>query len=104
MNDKLKKVKEILESAIDSNDKKDLLISRALGILDSIELTPEVKSPTSETNETGEKLPIPNMVWKHVEKPSSDMMMDAVQRHKDLHTELSKNSVSQKNTQFEQLK
>lgn len=104
MNDKLKKVKEILESAIDSNDKKDILISRALGILDSIELTPEVKSPTSETNETGEKLPIPNMVWKHVEKPSSDMMMDAVKRHKEIHGEISRDSITQQNTQFEQLK
>ena len=55
-------------------------------------------------NPQNEKLPIPDMVWKHVEKPTNQSMMDAVQRHKQLHQELSRNSISQKNTQFEQLK
>lgn len=97
MQEKLKRIKELLGKSIDDPDKKELYIGQALGMIDSLMV--DVKDqPTSD------KLPIPDMVWKHVEKPTNQTMMDAVQRHKQIHEELSRDSVTQKNTQFKQLK
>lgn len=96
MQDKLKKIKELLENAVDDSSKKDLYIGQAIGMIDSLMVDTK--------NSQNEKLPIPDMVWKHVEKPTNQSMMDAVQRHKQLHQELSRDSISQQNTQFKQLK
>ena len=96
MQEKLKKIKELLGNAIDDSSKKDLYIGQAIGMIDSLMVDTK--------NSQHEKLPIPDMVWKHVEKPTNQSMMDAVQRHKQLHQELSRDSISQQNTQFEQLK
>lgn len=96
MQEKLKKIKELLGNAIDDSSKKDLYIGQAIGMIDSLMVDTK--------NSQNEKLPIPDMVWKHVEKPTNQSMMDAVQRHKQLHQELSRDSISQQNTQFEQLK
>jgi hypothetical protein len=97
MQEKLKKIKELLGNAIDDSSKKDLYIGQAIGHIDSILIDNLNKTSSNE-------LPIPNHVWEHVEKPSNQNMMDAVHRHKEIHDELSKNSISQQNTQFEQLK
>lgn len=94
MNEKLKKIKDLLEKSIESENKKDLFIGQALGLLESL---------ISES-ENMKTLPIPDMIWKHAEKPSNLSMQDAIQRHKDIHSELSKNSITKQNTQFEQLK
>ena len=97
MQDKLKKIKELLELSFKDSTKKDMYIGQAMGIVDALLLD------TKNTNQINE-LPIPNHVWKHVEKPTNQTMMDAVQRHKQIHEELSKDSITQKNTQFDQLK
>ncbi|RPG66871.1 MAG: hypothetical protein CBC02_003325 [Flavobacteriaceae bacterium TMED42] len=97
MIDKLKKIKLTLKNASEENAKKDILIGQALGQLDSL-------LDQLESGEEASPLPIPNHVWKHVEKPTNKTMMDAVQRHKEIHHELSRDSVTQKNTHFEQLK
>ena len=97
MEDKLKKIKETLEKAIEDSNKKDLYIGQAIGLLDSL-------IERVVNGETNSAMPIPDMVWKHTEKPSKDTMMDAVKRHKDIHSELSKDAISKQNTQFEQLK
>ena len=97
MKDSLKNIKEKLELAIDNPSKKDMFIGQAIGLIDSL---------VEKINNTGDNpdMPIPDMIWKHTDKPSKDTMMDAVQRHKDIHSRLSKDSISNKNTQFEQLK
>ena len=97
MDDKLKKIKELLEKSTDDSAKKDLYIGQAIGLLDSL-----IERITN--GELNSSMPIPDVIWKHTDKPTSDTMMDAVKRHKDIHSELGRNSVTQKNTQFEQLK
>jgi hypothetical protein len=96
MKEKLKKIKEVLENSIEDSVKKDMYIGQAIGLLDSL-----IERVTN--GETDNSLPIPDMIWKHTDKPDTNSMMDAVQRHKQVHTELSKDSVSQKNTKFEKL-
>ena len=97
MKDSLKNIKEKLELAIDNPSKKDMFIGQAIGLIDSL---------VEKINNAGDNpdMPIPDMIWQHTNKPSKDTMMDAVQRHKDIHSQLSKDSISNKNTQFEQLK
>jgi len=97
MIDKLKKIKETLEKSVEDSTKKDVYIGQAIGLLDSL-----IERVTN--GETNSGMPIPDMVWKHTEKPNADTMMGAVERHKQIHEELSKDSITQKNTQFEQLK
>lgn len=97
MIDKLKKIKEKLEKSVEDSTKKDVYIGQAIGLLDSL-----IERVTN--GETNSGMPIPDMVWKHTEKPSANTMMGAVERHKQIHEELSKDSITQKNTQFEQLK
>ena len=96
MEDKLKKIKEILEKSAEDSAKKDLYIGQAIGLLDSL-------IERVNNGETSASMPIPDMIWKHTDKPTSESMMDAVQRHKEVHSELSKDSISQKNTKFEKL-
>jgi hypothetical protein len=97
MEDKLKNIKEILEKSFEDSTKKDMYIGQAIGLLDSL-------IERVVNGETNSNMPIPDMIWKHTEKPSKDTMLDAVKRHKDIHSELSKDSISKQNTQFEQLK
>jgi hypothetical protein len=97
MEQKLKKIKELLEKSFEDSNKKDMYIGQAMGLIDSL-LIDDINNVSSTD------LPIPNHVWKHVDKPTNQTMMDAVQRHKQVHEELSNNSITQKNTQFEQLK
>tara|TARA_B100000242_G_C43000258_1_gene464677 strand:+ start:679 stop:972 length:294 start_codon:yes stop_codon:yes gene_type:complete len=97
MIDKLKKIRSTLEEASNDCSRKDVLIGQAIGKLDSL-------IEVIESGEATESLSIPNHVWKHVEKPTNKTMMDAVQRHKEIHHELSRDSITQKNTHFEQLK
>ena len=94
MEQKLKKIKELLEKSIDDSTKKDLYIGQALGLLDSLII---------DSNAGEDKLPIPDAVKKHMTNSRDEVMMNAVQRHKEVHAELSKNSITQKNTQFEKL-
>lgn len=96
MNDTLKKIKELLELSTENLEKRDLLIGQAMGLIDSlIETRTEPKVNTAPFN-------VPDAVLKNLETPGTTMM-DAVRRHKDVHTELSKDSVTQKNTQFKKL-
>jgi hypothetical protein len=96
MKDTLKKIKELLELSTENSDKRDLLIGQAMGLIDSLIETPiEPKVNTAPFN-------VPDAVLKNLETPGTTMM-DAVRRHKDVHTELSKDSVTQKNTQFKKL-
>jgi len=97
MEDKLKNIKEILEKSFEDSTKKDMYIGQAIGLLDSL-------IERVVNGETNSNMPIPDMVWKHTEKPRTDTMISAVERHKQIHEELSKDSITQKNTQFEQLK
>lgn len=98
MQDKLKKIKELLEKSFEDSNKKDMYIGQAMGLIDSL----LIDNGNNDINNTD--LSIPNHVWKHVDKPTNQTMMDAVQRHKQVHEELSNNSITQKNTHFEQLK
>ena len=93
MKEKLEKIKGLLELSVEDSTKRDLLVGQAIGLIDS--LLDSAQDPA--------KLDIPDMIWKHVEKPTNETMMDAVKRHKEVHEELSKDSVSQKNTQFKKL-
>lgn len=96
MKDTLKKIKELLELSTENSDKRDLLIGQAMGLIDSLIETPsEPKVNTAPFN-------VPDAVLKNLETPGTTMM-DAVRRHKDVHSELSKDSVTQKNTQFRKL-
>jgi hypothetical protein len=97
MQEKLKRIKELLEKSFVDSNKKDMYIGQAMGLIDSLLI-----DTTNNVNSTD--LSIPNHVWKHVDKPTNQTMMNAVQRHKQVHEELSNNSITQKNTQFEQLK
>ena len=97
MKESLKNIKEKLELAIDNPSKKDMYIGQAIGLIESL----IDKINNGGTNST---IPIPDMIWKHTDKPNKDTMMDAVKRHKDIHSELSKDAISKQNTQFEQLK
>lgn len=97
MKENLKKIKEKLELAFEEPNKKDLLIGQALGLIDS--LIDRINN--EETNST---IPVPNMIWQHTNKPNFETMNEAVDRHKELHKKMSSDSISQKNTQFEQLK
>tara|TARA_B100001057_G_scaffold474408_1_gene539947 strand:- start:790 stop:1083 length:294 start_codon:yes stop_codon:yes gene_type:complete len=97
MQDKLKKIKETLEKSIEDATKKDVYIGQAIGLLDSL-------IERVVNGETNSNMPIPDMVWKHTDKPNAKTMMGAVERHKQIHEELSKDSITQKNTHFEQLK
>ena len=92
----LEKVKELIKKSTEDESQKDLYLGQAIGIIDSMLI--------SSTQSSEGSLPIPDMVRKHVEKPTTDSMMDAVQRHKELHQELSRDSITKQNTQFEQLK
>ena len=92
----LEKVKELIKKSTEDESQKDLYLGQAIRIIDSMLI--------SSTQSSEGSLPIPDMVWKHVEKPTTDSMMDAVQRHKELHQELSRDSITKQNTQFEQLK
>ena len=96
MNDTLKKIKELIELSTENSDKRDLLIGQAMGLIDSlIENSHEPKVNTAPFN-------VPDAVLKNLETPGTTMM-DAVRRHKDVHNELSKDSVTQRNTQFKKL-
>jgi len=70
-----------------------LYVGQAIGLIDSI----------LDTATASGQLAVPDVVWKHIDKPKSETIMDAVARHKEAHNELSKNSVSQQNTQFKKL-
>jgi hypothetical protein len=96
MEDKLKNIKEILEKSFEDSTKKDMYIGQAIGLLDSL-------IERVVNGETNSSMPVPDMIWKHTNKPNADTMMDAVDRHKKIHSELSTDSVSQKNTQFKKL-
>ena len=97
MKDKLIKIKESLESAIENSEKKDIFIGKALGIVEEL-----IEMPIEQTSESYKPpFDIPDAVLKSLDSGSS--MLDAVRRHKEVHKELSKDSITQKNTQFEKL-
>ena len=93
MNKKLEKIKGLLELSIEDSARKDMLIGQAIGLVDSM-LEDDVQTAP---------FTVPNAVLKHMETPKGETMMDAVKRHKEVHTELSKDSISQQNTQFKKL-
>ena len=93
MKEKLEKIKGLLELSVEDSTKRDLLVGQAIGLIDSM----------LDGSQVPVGLDIPDVIWKHVEKPKSETMMDAVKRHKEVHGELSQDSVSQKNTQFKKL-
>ena len=93
MKKKLEKIKALLVLSVEDSAKRDLLVGQAIGLIDSI---------LDTATESGQ-LAVPDVVWKHIDKPKSETIMDAVARHKEAHNELSKNSVSQQNTQFKKL-
>ena len=74
-----------------------MLIGQAIGQIDALIENSSQESPLNKT------LPIPDMVWQHTEKPNKNSMMDAVERHKDVHNKLVEDSISQRNTQFKKL-
>lgn len=94
MQEKLKKIKELLEKSFEDEKKKDLYVGQAIGLIESVLI---------DVNETS-KMPIPDAVKQHMSFPRDELMLNAVQRHKEVHKELSRDSITQKNTQFEQLK
>ena len=96
MNDTLKKIKELLELSTENSEKRDLLIGQAMGLIDSL-----IENPQQQKINPA-PFNVPDAVLKNLETPGTTMM-DAVRRHKDVHTELSKDSVTQKNTQFRKL-
>ena len=96
MKEKLEKIKGLLELSVEDSAKRDLLLGQAIGLIDSLIVYVNNRSGKPEIG-------IPDMIWKHVNKPDESTMMDAVKRHKELHKELSEDSVTQKNTQFKKL-
>ena len=93
MEEKLKKIKELLEMSFEDEKKRDMFIGQAIGLLDSV-LIDVRQSPN---------LPIPDAVRQHMSNTHDNSMLNAVQRHKEVHKELTKDSITQKNTQFEKL-
>jgi hypothetical protein len=97
MKDKLIKIKESLESAIENSEKKDIFIGKALGIVEEL-----IEMPIEQTSESYKPpFDIPDAVLKSLD--SGATMLDAVRRHKEVHNELSDDAVSKKNTQFKKL-
>ena len=94
MKENLKKVKQLIEDSAKDSQKRDLLLGQALGILEVL---------ISGVDEDS-KYVAPSVVQKQFENTNSNIMQNAVDRHKQIHEQLSKDSISQKNTQFEQLK
>lgn len=97
MNEQLKKIKDLLEKSFKEKEKRDMLIGQAIGQIDALIENSSQESPLNKT------LHIPDMVWQHTEKPNKNSMMDAVERHKDVHNKLVEDSISQRNTQFKKL-
>ena len=64
MQDKLKKIKETLEKSFEDTNKKDMYIGQAIGLLDSL-------IERVVNGETNSNMPIPDMVWKHTDKPNA---------------------------------
>ena len=56
-----------------------MFISRTIGLIDSL------VEKINNHQKDNPSMPIPDMIWKHTDKPSKDTMMDAVKRHKDIH-------------------
>jgi len=96
MNETLKKIKELLILSTETDEKRDLLVGQALGLIDSI-----IEKPTEPKTNTA-PFNVPPEILKNLEVPGTTML-DAVKRHKEVHNELSKDSVTQKNTQFKKL-
>ena len=94
MKENLKKVKQLIEDSAKDSQKRDLLLGQALGILEVL-----ISGVNEDSNYVA-----PSVVQKQFENTNSNIMQNAVDRHKQIHEQLSKDSISQKNTQFEQLK
>jgi len=94
MNETLKKIKELLELSTEDTKKRDLLVGQAIGLIDSL-----VEKPVA-TNTA--PFHVPEEILRNLEVPGTTML-DAVKRHKEVHSELSKDAVSKQNTQFKKL-
>jgi D-ribose pyranose/furanose isomerase RbsD len=94
MDEKLKKIKGLIEQSLSDDGKRDFYLGQAVGIVDEI-LDKGANTPTT--------ISIPDVVLKNTHVDKDQIMSEAVARHKKLHKELNKDSISKQNTQFKKL-
>ena len=93
MDEKLKKIRHLIEQSLISEDKRDFYLGQAVAVLDEL-LSKPVTNSTIE---------IPEVVLKNTHIDKDQIMAEAVARHKKLHGDLSEDAVTKKNTQFKKL-
>ena len=94
MDEKLKKIRQLIEQSLTVEDKRDFYLGQAVGIVDEL-LNKKVESPSI--------IEIPGVVLKNTHIDKDQIMSEAVERHKKLHKNLSEESISKQNTQFKKL-
>ena len=94
MNEKLKKIRHLIEQSMSSETKSDFYLGQAVGIVDEL-LDKKVESPST--------IEIPDIVLKNTHIDKDQIMAEAVTRHKKLHKDLNEDSISKQNTQFKKL-
>jgi len=94
MDEKLKKIRQLIEQSLSASDNRDFYLGQAVAIIDELS-TKEVESPTV--------IEIPDVVLKNTQVDKDQVMSEAVERHKKLHGDLSEDAVTKKNTQFKKL-
>ena len=93
-NQKLSKIKQLIEQSITEENNQNFYLGQAVGILDDMIGSKEA-APSS--------IDIPSHILKLMNPDSDATMENAVSRHKKHHQELSDNAISKQNTQFKKL-
>lgn len=93
-NQKLSKIKQLIEQSIAEGKNQNFYLGQAVAILDGM-IGSEEDAPSA--------IEIPSHILKQMNPDSDATMENAVSRHKKLHQELSDNAVSKQNTKFEKL-
>lgn len=96
MDDKLKKIRQLIEQSLNDDTKRDFYLGQAVAIVDDI-------LAKSTTTKTKPMIEIPDVVLKNTYVDKNQIMSDAVDRHKNLHKKLNEDSISKQNTQFKKL-
>jgi hypothetical protein len=96
MDKKLKKIRLLIEQSLNSDGKREFYLGQAVAMIDDL---------LEKTNEktTDPLIKIPNIVLKNTHIDKDQIMSEAVDRHKKLHTKLNEDSISKQNTQFKKL-
>ena len=96
MDKKLKKIRLLIEQSLSSDDKREFYLGQAVAMIDNL-----LEKPNEE--KTNPVIEIPYVVLKNTHIDKDQIMSEAVDRHKKLHTKLNEDSISKQNTQFKKL-